>query len=322
VLAEPLSLLRRPGTLAAGQALSADAGWRGRFAPDVVLQVGATPTTRATHAIVRSARSLIVVADGSLDPDPDGRAVMTSSLDASRFALGLLEDLPDASTEAGPWLATWREADAAARLAIDDLLGSWDEPFEGRVARDLAAWVPDGGTLVAGSSMPIRDLDHFMAPREGLRVLANRGASGIDGSVSTTLGVAAADAPTFALCGDLTFLYDAGALLWNAHRGIHAVFVVVNNGGGAIFDFLPQRDLPEHERLFTTPHGIDIGAVCAAAGVGHARVDRAAELRPALDASADATGIQVIEVSSDRATNVGRHEEVAATVASALLPFV
>lgn len=318
VLAEPLSHLRRPGTLAAGQALSADPGWRGRFAPDILLQVGATPTTRATQAIIGSARSLVVVADGSLDPDPDGRAVITSSLGATRVAQDLLSALPDPPTESSPWFTAWREADSSARRAIHDLLDSWDEPFEGRVARDLAAWIPDGGTLVAGSSMPIRDLDHFMGPREGLLVLANRGASGIDGFVSTTLGVAATDAPTFALCGDLTFLYDVGALLWNARRGINAVFVVVNNGGGAIFDFLPQRDLPEHDRLFTTPHGVDIGAVCAAAGVGHVRVDRAAELRPALDSAARAVGIQVIEVSSDRATNVARHEQVAAAVAIAI----
>jgi 2-succinyl-5-enolpyruvyl-6-hydroxy-3-cyclohexene-1-carboxylate synthase len=323
VLAEPLSHLRRPGALAAGQALSADAGWLERFTPELVMQVGATPTTRATQAIVRSARSLIVVADGSLDPDPDGRAAVTSPIDAAGFAQGLLAELPDASPEPSTWLGAWQEADAAARRVVDDLLDSWDEPFEGRIARDLAAWIPAGGTLVAGSSMPIRDLDHFMAPRDGLRVLANRGASGIDGFVSTALGVAAAsDAPTFALCGDLTFLYDAAALLWNARRGIHAVFVVVNNGGGAIFDFLPQRGLPEHERLFTTPHGIDIGAICLAAGLGHARVDRAAKLRDALGAAVGATGIQVIEVPSDRATNVGRHEEVAAAVAAALVPFV
>src|SRR5205814_7333840 len=133
-----------------------------------VLQVGAAPTTRATQAIVRSAEALVVVADGSLDPDPDGRATLTSPLGLSRFAPGLLAALPDSPSEPSGWLRAWREADAVAARAIDGLLDSWAEPFEGRIARDLAARIPDGGTLVAGSSMPIRDLDHFMAPREGL----------------------------------------------------------------------------------------------------------------------------------------------------------
>jgi 2-succinyl-5-enolpyruvyl-6-hydroxy-3-cyclohexene-1-carboxylate synthase len=107
-------------------------------------------------------------------------------------------------------------------------------------------------------------------------------------------------------------------LIWSAHRGYDCVFVVPNNDGGAIFSFLPQRELPEFEELFATPHGLDLGAVCSAAGAGHALVERADELIPAIERARKAGGVRVVEVPTDRERNVELHAAVREAVAAAL----
>jgi 2-succinyl-5-enolpyruvyl-6-hydroxy-3-cyclohexene-1-carboxylate synthase len=263
-----------------------------------------------------SVERLVVVDRHHLDPDPERRATWRLHADPHDLASAVIADAPRPA--AAGWLEAWRAVDDIARSALDAVLDSWDEPFEGRVARDLAGAIPDGARLVVGSSMPIRDLDAFMTPREGLRVLANRGASGIDGLVSTTLGVAASGSSTYALLGDLSLLHDAGSLLWSASRGYDAVLVVPNNGGGGVFSFLPQASLPEFERLFATPHGLDLAAVASAARAGYERVERATDLVPAIERAAAAGGVQVIEAPSDREANVARHAEVAHVVREAL----
>ena len=352
VVAEPTSTGRRPGgALSAAHTLIGDADWTGRHRPELVIQVGATPTSRATQAFVASAERLIVADRWHLDPDPDRHASWRLAVDADALREALRTRPIDQAggvalmgehTEVAArelwegrllpppaeWREGWRAADAAARSALDGFLDGVDEPFEPRIARDVAAWIPDGGTLFVGNSTPIRDLDLAMTPRDGLRVLGNRGASGIDGLVSTALGVASAgprsgpveweQQVTVALLGDLTFLHDLGAVAWNARRGIDLIVVVVANGGGEIFSLLPQRELPEHGELFVTPHGTDLGALTGATGAGHARVTRADDLAPALDRAREARGLQVVEVVVDPARGLSRRADLRAAVSAAL----
>jgi 2-succinyl-5-enolpyruvyl-6-hydroxy-3-cyclohexene-1-carboxylate synthase len=322
LLAEPTSGLRRPGwaALAAGQSLIASTAFMERHRPEVALQIGATPTTRASQAFVTSAERLLVVDLFHPDPDPDQRASWRLAANPDRLATGLLDGTHRVEPAPEGWLASWRDADGHARRAMDDVLDATDDPTELRLARDLAAAAPEGGTLFVGNSTPIRDLDVAMAPRDGLQILANRGASGIDGLVSTALGIATAGTgPTVALIGDLSLLYDAGALLWNGQRPpSDLVIAVPNNRGGAIFGSLDQRELPEHDRLFVTPQDVDLAALSSAAGVGHARLERMSDLANVVGEARAGGGIRVIEVPTPAERSRRQRIEVREAVDTAL----
>jgi 2-succinyl-5-enolpyruvyl-6-hydroxy-3-cyclohexene-1-carboxylate synthase len=186
------------------------------------------------------------------------------------------------------------------------------------VARDVVAAVPSGATLLVGSSMPVRDVETFARPRSGLRFLSNRGVNGIDGFVSTVLGVAAVanPGPVVALCGDLTFLHDSGGLLSARRRGLDATFVVVDNRGGGIFNFLPQAGVGDHfETLFGTPQDVDLAELAAVHGVPTETVTKADDLVPAVHRAIAAGGVRLVLVPTDRADNVARHRQVWEAVA-------
>jgi 2-succinyl-5-enolpyruvyl-6-hydroxy-3-cyclohexene-1-carboxylate synthase len=352
VLADPLSGARR-GTAAVStyDGLVRAPRFAAAHRPSLVVRVGGAPTSKALTAWLDESIPQVLVdpSDGWADParaaslrliaDPSDLLAATAALLTANGAGPAggsgAPPAPGASSggrptpgagaapsgdPASPWLLEWLEAERLAREAIDGLLDEWAEPFEGRVARDLVGWVPAGGTLVVGSSMPVRDVDAFARPREGLRFVANRGLSGIDGFVATALGVAAAgDEPVVALCGDLTLLHDASSLLGAAGRSRGAVLVVIDNDGGGIFSFLPQAQLPGDlfEPLFGTPHGLDLTALAAAARVPARVVEKAADLVPALDAALAGGGTQLVVVRSDRAGNLARHRAVTEAVAVA-----
>jgi len=319
VLADPLSGARRgPAAISAYDGLVRAPGFAAAHRPTLVVRVGAAPTSKAlTRWLDESVPQVLVDPGGGwLDPGRAASRRLTADPSALLAAVTARLDGPGDG-----WLGEWLEADRLAREAIDGLLDDWAEPFEGRVARDLVAWMPDGGTLVVGSSMPVRDVDAFAAPREGLRFVANRGLSGIDGFVATALGVAAAGPePVAALCGDLTLLHDASSLLGAAGRPRGVVLVVCDNDGGGIFSFLPQARLPAElfEPLFGTPHGLDLTALAAAARVPATVVEKAAGLVPALDAALAGGGTRLVVVRGDRAANLARHRAVTEAVAAAV----
>jgi 2-succinyl-5-enolpyruvyl-6-hydroxy-3-cyclohexene-1-carboxylate synthase len=327
LLAEPLSGVRNPhgstadaGALSAGTLLAADAGFRERQHPDLVIQVGAAATSRGVQELVRCADRLVIIDPDQLVADPDRRSTLTVNEDPADVVTAMRSTASSLPATRPQWLHEWHEADRTVRAAVDSLLDSWDEPFEGRIARDLAASIPHGGVLFAGSSMPVRDLAMYMHPRTGLRVLANRGASGIDGLVSTTFGIAEVSGPTYALLGDLSVIHDASGLLWGARHGRGVVLVVVDNDGGGIFSMLPQAALPkdEFELLFGTPHGLDLEAIARAAGAGVRTVDHAGVVVPAIREAETAGGVQIVRVRVNRQRAVELRAAVSQAVAAAL----
>ena len=320
VLADPLSGARRgSAAISTYDGLLRAPRFAAGHRPDLVVRVGGAPTSKALTAWLDETVPQVLVdpAGGWLDPGRSASLRLTA--DPSALLAAVATRLGGRGP--GPWLGHWLAAERLAREAIDGLLEEWTEPFEGRVARDLVAWMPDGGTLVVGSSMPVRDVDAFARPREGLRLLANRGLSGIDGFVATALGVATAgEEPVAALCGDLTLLHDASSLLGAAGRTRGAVLVVCDNDGGGIFSFLPQARLPAElfEPLFGTPHGLDLAALAAAARVPSRVVEKAADLVPVLDAALASGGTQLVVVRGDRAANLARHLALTEAVAAAV----
>ena len=323
VLADPRSGCRLPDAqvVAAADALlrvPGVAAWR----PDVVLRLGAPWASKALSGWLAGLACPQVLSDpDGRWADPERRASHVTRAGAGALAATVVERRP------GGWLHRWQRAEEAAQAAMGSLLdkGRPLELSEPAVARACAAGTPAGGVLFASSSMPVRDVEWYGAPRGGLTVLSNRGANGIDGVLSTAVGVAlGGDAPTVVLLGDLAFLYGAGGLLWAARRSVRLSVVVVDNDGGGIFSFLPQaRELaPERfERYWGTPHGVDLAAVAAAYGVPAARLaDR--EALEAFTASAAEPGVRVGIVASDRADNVAAHDRIHAAVADAVAAVV
>jgi 2-succinyl-5-enolpyruvyl-6-hydroxy-3-cyclohexene-1-carboxylate synthase len=342
LLADPLSQLRwgphdRAAVIDRYDAALRHAATAAALAPDLVLRVGGLPTSKPLlQYLERHAAARQVVVDEARWTDPalvaaevvhaDPRLLCERLL--AGFASGAASGVasgPDGGAAEPGWLAAWRAVDDAAGAALAAHGAALDEPFEGRALAEVAALVPADGTLWVSSSMPVRDLDAFAAgDARALRVLANRGANGIDGVVSSALGAAAAarahgGGPLVLVIGDLAFYHDMNGLLAAKLHALDATIVVLNNDGGGIFSFLPQAAHPAHfEQLFGTPHGLEFAPAAALYGARYRRAETWAALREGVEAGVRGRGLHVVELRTDRARNVVLHREAWAAVAAAL----
>ena len=328
VLADPRSGCRAgtpSGAVASADSLlripSIASGW----IPDVVVRAGAPWASKVLSQWIASLPPGVpqVLCDPwGRRPDPERTASVVVRSGGTALLKAAAASV-SGSAAGSPWRRKWLDADACAQTVFDALLGAGGELelSEPAVARALAGSCQPGTRLVVSSSMPVRDVEWFGAPAQPAEVLSNRGANGIDGVLSTSVGVAVAEPrPVAALLGDLAFLYDAGALLWAGGRDLSLTVVVVDNAGGGIFSFLPQAtEFPpdRFERYWGTPHGVDLAAVAGAYGVQASMVDSRADLDRVVS-TVGKPGVSVAVVRSDRGLNVEAHDRLNAAVASAL----
>ena len=340
----------RQRVIATADHLLADEALGDALRPDAAVLVGRTATTKPVRLWLERTRPRHVVL---IDPEDRWKHAvfrLTGHVPASAEALGLLVDdavsaatlrlvrhdpaagaggsaaspppSPD-RTAPGGWLEMWRKLDAAVRNVLETAVD--DGPLlSARTARALVDALPADAVLVATNSMPVRDLDAYVLDTGAVTCIANRGAAGIDGTASTALGIAAADlSRTVALyTGDLALLHDLGGLAAAARLGLHLIAVCVDNDGGEIFSLLPVADrIPPQgfERLFRTPHGLDLCGLDGFAGIRAVRVSTATELGDAVSAAASTRvpGVDLLVVDIDRDDDVAQRRALTAAAQQA-----
>ncbi len=336
ILAEPTSQLRcgphdRSRVVAGYDLLLRDERFARSVVPDFVLRFGEMPTSKPLRAwLAASDASEIVIDPYGGWNEPSNRAAAILRADPTELASGWAARLEKEERGAPE---AWIEAEQAAQATLDAELtgaglGGGDDPGDGggsrgaitepALHRALGAAHGDGDLVYTASSMPIRDQEAFLAAGAADALfLSNRGANGIDGLISSGIGAAQASGrPTTIVTGELGLLHDIGGLAALRHVSTPVRIVVIDNGGGGIFHFLPQEealDKEEFEALLGTPRGVSVEKAAALFDLPHRRLGSLAELPEAL-----AAGTGLIEVRTDRQTNVEQHRRIAAAVAAEL----
>ncbi len=333
ILADPLSQVRcgphdRRHVISAYDAFLRDPTIVEWTAPQVVLRFGAVPTSKPlVQYLSKYAGARQILIDGE-NTWRDPALIISEGInaDARLFCEVLTHTIGALSRRdvgSQTWLGNWLALEQGAYSALEQQLASFDDLFEGGVFAELARLLPDGTTLYASSSMPVRDLDTFFAGNgRRLRFLANRGANGIDGVVSSALGASVVSEngnPLVLVIGDLAFYHDMNGLLAAKLHHLNATIVLINNDGGGIFSFLPQAAYPEHfEQLFGTPHGLDFRQAAALYDANYTRATNWDAFRQAVAHGVHGRGLHIIEVQTNRERNVQQHRAMWKAVSTAL----
>jgi 2-succinyl-5-enolpyruvyl-6-hydroxy-3-cyclohexene-1-carboxylate synthase len=287
--------------------------------PELVVRLGASPTSKALRRYLRNSDARQVVVDAAGDwPEAEFTATDHVVADPAAVASGLAARV--SSRASGEWRDRFEAAEREHWAVVD--AGADERLFEGAVLAAAVREAPNPATLFVSNSMPVRDCDRFGRPRDAdLTVLGNRGASGIDGITSSALGAGSADAdPLVLVTGDLAFYHDMNGLLSVQRCDVDATIVVVNNDGGGIFHMLPieQFDPPFTEQ-FRTPHGLDFEHAADLYGLAFDRFERLASFESAYRKSVRSEGTQVLEVAVDAERSHRFRDELADRLAERLV---
>lgn len=296
--------------------------------PELVLRFGAMPTSKPLLLYLkRYASCPLVVIDGHNGWDePTQLASELFHADPATLCQSLLSTLMQSDgrqVASKEWLAMWQRADRVSRQTIQAAINAFDQFFEGRVFTELANLLPDDTILYVGNSMPVRDLDTFFThTAQRIQIMGNRGANGIDGVVSSALGASAGAGQgklAVLVIGDLSFFHDLNGLLAARLHRLNLTIVLINNDGGGIFSFLPQAAYPEHfEQLFGTPTGLDFRLAVQMYGGQYQKVASWEQFREQVSQGLESGGLHVIEVQTERASNVQMHRQLWEVVGHAL----
>lgn len=317
IVADPLSQMRfHPAVSTVGSYDSAPLPEQ----PEIILRFGNVPTSKALNAYISGsvpAHYLHFSADGEWSDDAH-LVTETLALDERAFLRDFAER--DYGVVDSTWMESFTRANETTWKVIEREVGG-GAYFDGAAVYDVVDLIPDGSSLFVGNSLPVRHLDQFGKPTaKRLRVYANRGTSGIDGNISTALGIGAAhpDRPLVAIVGDVTFYHDMNGLLAVRRCGVPVTIVLLNNNGGGIFHRLPVRDYdPEFSDLFLTPHGLEFEPAIRMYGLDYVRADDRASFRQAFRDSVTHRTSCVVEVRSDAREDDRRRREIMTAVQAA-----
>ncbi len=307
VLAEGLSPLRNyadlvPGLISAYDLILRNPILAEKLAPETVIRIGEMPTSKQLRTWLERTQPrqwIIEPSIRNLDPLHGKTTYVRSSIQA--IANWYSINAQSANAPSYPYLDLWQQAEVATRQAIAATLSQTQHLFEGKVAWLLSQTLPPGTPLFICSSTPVRDVEFFWAPNNAhVQPFFNRGANGIDGSLSTALGIAHRQQPSVMLTGDLALLHDTNGFLLRQQFVGHLTILLINNNGGGIFEMLPiaQFDLP-FESFFATPQSVEFAQLCAAYGVTHEHISSWEHLEQRLTPLPE-SGIRVLEICTDR----------------------
>ena len=253
---------------------------RKNLAPESVVIIGRTTLSRSINALIASAKSQIVI-------DPRMATVDTYRVADQRFITAPKVVSPQSDQE---WVERWQKFSQRTSKLVSDI-SDWSESA---LARELAKQL--AGAVFIASSRPIRDLESFATARSGVETFANRGLAGIDGNISTALGIATARQSATAIIGDLAFLHDLTGLVGNSSANLR--IIAINNDGGGIFSTLPQAGVAGFETVFGTPHGLDLEKVASGLGISAKTISSLAELTSELAKPISGISVLVCQMPS------------------------